>query len=172
MLNVVLHRVVSYLIAFHIFKYFVFNYDFAFKCCLVLNCLLSYLCLNNNIVSCFNYLCHVVLSLILRFLFTVFYSSCYFHIFIYFYRIFYHRIFISMFLFIMSLCYLIVFLSLCCLYRRVLFLLLLLLLLLLSLFLSMFCFSVFFQAQNGSPGRRPSSGKPAARQATGPSLLA
>ena len=67
---------VSYLIAFYIFKYFVFNYDFAFKYCLVLNCLMSYLSLNNNIVSCFNYLCHVVLSLI--FLFIVFYLSCYF----------------------------------------------------------------------------------------------
>ena len=31
-----------------------------------LNCLMSYLCLNNNIVSCFNYLCHVTLYLIFR----------------------------------------------------------------------------------------------------------
>ena len=50
---------------------------FAFKYRLVLNCLLSYLCLNNNIVSCFNYLYHVVLSLIFSFLFIVFHFSCF-----------------------------------------------------------------------------------------------
>ena len=106
MLNVVLHCIVSYLIAFHIFKYFVFNYDFAFRCCLVLNCLMSYLCLNNKIVSCFNYLCHVVLYLLFRFfihrillvmfLFIFYFFIIYFRIlFIMFYFVFYLSFFTS-----------------------------------------------------------------------------
>ena len=95
-LNVVLHCVVSYLIAFHIFKYFVFNYDFAFKCCLVLNCLMSYLCLNNNIVSRFIYLCHVKLYLIFR-IFIVFLLSC---LLFYYYYYYFHLNFIYHVLFL------------------------------------------------------------------------
>ena len=64
-----------------------FNYDFAVKYCLVLNCLTSYLCLNNNIVSRFIYLCHVVLYLIFR-IFIVFLLSCLFIIIIIFIFIF------------------------------------------------------------------------------------
>ena len=88
-LNVSLHCVVSYLIAFHIFKYFIFNYDFAFKCRLVLNCITSYLCLNSNIVSCSNYLCHVVLYLLFRiFIYRILLIMLFSYFFIYFYRIF------------------------------------------------------------------------------------
>ena len=73
---------------------------FAFKYRLVLNCLLSYLCLNNNIVSCFNYLYHVVLSLIFSFLFIVFRLSC-FVFSSYFYYCVFSIIIIILILFIM-----------------------------------------------------------------------
>ena len=76
-LNVILHCVISYLIASHNLNILYLIMIFAFKYRLVLNCLLSYLHLNNNIVSCFNYVCHVVLSLISRFSFIVFHLSCF-----------------------------------------------------------------------------------------------
>ena len=74
------------------------------KCCLVLNCLMSYLRLNNNIVSCFNYLCHVTLYLIFRiFIYHIFTHHVIFLILFIIAFFYYYRIFISMFLFIMSL---------------------------------------------------------------------
>ena len=86
---------------------FVFKYDFAFKSRLILNCLISYLCLNNNIVSC---LCHVVLSLIFRFCLS--YFTC--HVIFVFLRIF--IIFLLSCVFTIVVFYLLCFICLLCLF--------------------------------------------------------
>ena len=92
MLNVVWHCVVSYLSAFLFFNISYLIMIFVFKRCLVLNCLISYLYLNNKVVSCFNYQNHVVSCRIL-FYFFIFMS-------------FYLRPFISLFIVFLSIVFL------------------------------------------------------------------
>ena len=59
---------------------------------------MSYLCLNNNIVSRFNYLCHVVLSIIFRILFIVFHLSCFVFLSYFYCRVFYYYYFRMLFI--------------------------------------------------------------------------